>query len=42
MFDGFAIHIQQVEGAVGCMYEIDGAKPVVGGGDEFAVLIDAL
>ena len=42
VFDGFAVHVEEVEGAVGCVHEVDGAEPVVGGGDEFAVLVEAV
>jgi hypothetical protein len=41
VFDGFAVHVEEVEGAVGSMYEVYRSEPVVGGGEEFAVLVDA-
>ena len=41
MFDGFAIHVADVERAVGTVGEIDGAEPVVGRGEKFVGWIRA-
>jgi len=42
VFDGFAVHVEEVEGAIGGMNEVNGSEPVVGGGEKFAVVVDAL
>lgn len=42
VFDGFAIHIEDVERSIGGMDEIDGAEPVVGGGEKFLAFVDAM
>ncbi len=37
VFDGLAIHVEDPEATVGGVDELDGAKPVVGGGEEFGI-----
>ena len=42
MFDGFAVHVEHIERAVGSVDEVDGSEPVVRGGNEFDLLIGSL
>ncbi len=41
MLDGFAIHVADVERAIGAVGEVDGAAPIVGRGEEFQIVVSA-